>query len=58
VDEGVDTGPILLQERVPVRADDDVDSLAARVLEAEHRILVSAIKRITGFRRLPEAKEE
>jgi phosphoribosylglycinamide formyltransferase-1 len=45
VDEGVDTGPILLQERVPVRADDDVESLAARVLEAEHRILVRAVNR-------------
>jgi phosphoribosylglycinamide formyltransferase-1 len=46
VDEGVDTGPILLQERVPVRADDDADSLAARVLAAEHRILVQAIKQM------------
>jgi phosphoribosylglycinamide formyltransferase-1 len=43
VDEGVDTGPILLQERVPVYADDDADSLAARVLETEHRILVRAV---------------
>jgi phosphoribosylglycinamide formyltransferase-1 len=46
VDEGVDTGPILLQERVPVRADDDADSLAARVLAVEHRILVQAIKQM------------
>jgi phosphoribosylglycinamide formyltransferase-1 len=46
VDEGVDTGPVLLQERVPVYADDDTDSLAARVLEAEHRILVLAVNRL------------
>jgi phosphoribosylglycinamide formyltransferase-1 len=46
VDEGVDTGPILLQERVPVYADDDAGSLAARVLETEHRILVLAVNRL------------
>ena len=46
VDEGVDTGPVILQERVPVRADDDADSLAARVLETEHRILVRAVNRL------------
>jgi phosphoribosylglycinamide formyltransferase-1 len=46
VDEGVDTGPILLQERVPVCAGDDADSLAARVLAAEHRILVQAIRQM------------
>jgi phosphoribosylglycinamide formyltransferase-1 len=46
VDEGVDTGPVILQERVPVCADDDADSLAARVLKAEHRILVRAVNRV------------
>jgi phosphoribosylglycinamide formyltransferase-1 len=46
VDEGVDTGPVILQARVPVRADDDADSLAARVLETEHRILVQAVNRL------------
>jgi phosphoribosylglycinamide formyltransferase-1 len=45
VDEGVDTGPIIVQERVPVCAGDDADSLAARVLETEHRILVRAVNR-------------
>jgi phosphoribosylglycinamide formyltransferase-1 len=52
VDEGVDTGPIILQERVPVRAGDDEDSLAARVLEVEHRILVRAINRLIESNRL------
>jgi phosphoribosylglycinamide formyltransferase-1 len=52
VDEGVDTGPIVLQERVPVYADDDADALAARVLAAEHRILVRAVKQIaTQFKK-------
>jgi len=39
VDEGIDTGPILAQERVPVRADDTAESLHARIKEIEHRLL-------------------
>jgi phosphoribosylglycinamide formyltransferase 1 len=42
VDEGVDTGPIVLQEAVEVRDDDDWDSLEARVHEVEHRLLPAA----------------
>ncbi len=38
VDEGMDTGPILMQAVVPVYPDDDEDSLAARILVEEHRI--------------------
>jgi len=43
VDEGTDTGPILLQETVPVMEDDTVQSLQKRVLKVEHRILVKAV---------------
>ena len=43
VDEGTDTGPILLQETVPVMEDDTVQSLQKRVLQVEHRILVKAV---------------
>ena len=39
VDEEFDRGKIIAQERVPVRPGDTPDSLAARVLEAEHRLL-------------------
>jgi formyltetrahydrofolate-dependent phosphoribosylglycinamide formyltransferase len=39
VDEEFDRGAIIAQERVPVKAGDTPDSLAARVLEAEHRLL-------------------
>ncbi len=38
-----DTGPIIAQAAVPVGGDDDADSLAARVLEAEHRIYPLAL---------------
>lgn len=43
VDEGVDTGPIILQEKVPVRAGDTAELLAARVLNTEHKLLTEAI---------------
>jgi phosphoribosylglycinamide formyltransferase-1 len=39
----VDHGPIIAQAAVPVRNDDDARTLAARVLEAEHRTLVAAV---------------
>jgi formyltetrahydrofolate-dependent phosphoribosylglycinamide formyltransferase len=39
VDAGVDTGPIVLQEPIAIRPDDDWDSLEARVHEVEHRLL-------------------
>ena len=43
VDAGIDTGPILLQAAVGVRDTDSADSLAARILEQEHRIYPQAI---------------
>ena len=43
VDEAYDRGPILAQARVPVREDDTAERLAARVLEAEHRLLPAAV---------------
>jgi phosphoribosylglycinamide formyltransferase-1 len=42
VDEGMDTGPIVLQEAIDVDDDDDWDSLEARVHEVEHRLLPAA----------------
>jgi phosphoribosylglycinamide formyltransferase 1 len=44
VDEGLDSGPIVLQEAVPVAADDTPETLAARILEAEHRIYPRAVR--------------
>lgn len=44
VDDGVDTGPILAQEAVTVRDDDDWDSLETRILEVEHRLLPAAVR--------------
>jgi len=44
VDEGMDSGPIILQEAVPVMDDDTEETLAARVLKVEHKIYPKAIK--------------
>lgn len=44
VDEGYDTGPIVLQEPVQVRQNDTPDKLARRVLELEHRLYPEAIR--------------
>ena len=44
VDEGIDTGEIIIQEKLPVRPADTAESLAARVLEIEHIILPKAIR--------------
>jgi len=44
VDEGIDTGPIILQEAEKVRDDDSEESLHQRLHEIEHRIYPKAIK--------------
>jgi phosphoribosylglycinamide formyltransferase-1 len=50
VDEGVDTGPIIIQAVVPVLDDDTADTLAARILEQEHKIYPEAIRRFAEGR--------
>ena len=42
----LDAGPILAQTQVPVIPGDDADALAARVLEAEHRLLVATVRQL------------
>jgi len=44
LDEGVDTGPVVVQAVVPVYEDDTEDTLAARILKEEHRIYPMAIR--------------
>ena len=52
VDEGVDTGEIILQREVPVEPGDTAETLAARVLKTEHVILAEGIKKV--METLPE----
>ncbi|MGI6119222.1 MAG: phosphoribosylglycinamide formyltransferase [Desulfosporosinus sp.] len=44
VDEGLDSGPIILQEAVPVLPGDTEDTLAERILEVEHRLYPEAVR--------------
>lgn len=44
VDEGCDTGPIVVQAAVPVLEDDTEETLSARILEQEHKLYPQAIK--------------
>ncbi len=44
IDEGVDTGPIIMQAAVPVHEDDTLDTLSVRILKEEHRIFPESIK--------------
>jgi phosphoribosylglycinamide formyltransferase-1 len=67
-DEGVDSGPVIIQAVVPAYDDDTEDTLAARILTEEHRIYPQAIQfyaegrievigrkvRIKGSKRIPE----
>ena len=62
VRDETDTGPIIVQAAVPVLPDDTPDSLAARVLEAEHRAYPLALRlvaegrvRVEGERALVDA---
>ncbi|MCX6137180.1 MAG: formyltransferase family protein [Ignavibacteriales bacterium] len=49
VDEEFDRGKILLQERVAVMNDDTPDTLAARILEVEHKLLPMAVRHIAAL---------
>lgn len=48
VDEGLDSGPIILQEAVPVLPEDTEESLSARILEVEHRLYPQAVNLVAS----------
>ncbi len=56
-DEGVDNGPVLATETVPIRSDDTLESLERRIHEVEHNLLVAVLKKLTteGMNALPSA---
>lgn len=58
VDEGVDTGQIILQRSVPVQTGDTPESLAARVLDVEHEIIVEAVNKVTQRRIEDESTDQ
>jgi phosphoribosylglycinamide formyltransferase 1 len=56
VDEGIDTGPVVLQEAIVVRDDDDQASLEARVHAVEHRLLPAAVRALLAGRLRTEGR--
>ena len=50
VDEGCDTGPIIVQATVPVLHDDTIETLKERILKEEHKIYPEAIQLIATQR--------
>lgn len=46
VDDGMDTGPVILQESVPILSDDTSEILHARIQVLEHRLYPAAIKKV------------
>jgi phosphoribosylglycinamide formyltransferase-1 len=48
VDAGVDTGPVIAAERVPVLDEDTVETLRARVQAVEHRLLPKTLRTLIG----------
>ena len=58
MDEGVDTGEIILQEKVPVLEGDTPDELAARVLKVEHRILAEGLNQIAAKIQVEKMKSD
>ncbi|KAB2953255.1 phosphoribosylglycinamide formyltransferase [Heliorestis acidaminivorans] len=57
VDEGMDTGPIIVQAVVPVEKDDTEETLAARILQEEHRILPEALQLLAQGRLRVEGRK-
>lgn len=48
VDEGIDTGPVVAQERVPILEDDTRETLLERLHAVEHRLLPDAVREWLG----------
>ncbi len=46
-DEGIDDGPVLAQEIVPINPDDSIETLEARIHAVEHRLLVDTLNTLT-----------
>jgi len=49
-DEGVDNGPVLAMEIVPIEKDDSLESLEARVHQTEHQLLVNTLKSVISVK--------
>jgi len=44
IDEGTDTGPIIMQAPVSINSEDDINTLSTKILKEEHRILIESVR--------------
>lgn len=51
VDEGIDTGQIIIQKKIDISGSDSAEDIAGKVLKIEHEILVKAIEKVLGIER-------
>ena len=58
LDEGVDTGPILAQERIPLTPDDTAATLYARVARAHRTLMLDVLPRLEAGTLVPRAQDE
>ncbi len=58
MDEGMDTGPMLLQERVAIKPDDTTGTLAPRLAEVGGRLLVETIAELKAGTLMPKKQDE
>jgi phosphoribosylglycinamide formyltransferase 1 len=57
VDEGIDAGPVVLQESLAVHEGDDWDSLEPRIHEVEHRLLPRAVRALVQDRLVVDGRQ-
>jgi phosphoribosylglycinamide formyltransferase-1 len=48
-DEGIDCGPVICQERVPIYPEDRLEDLEQRIHQVEHRLLIKAIAAVLQY---------
>jgi methionyl-tRNA formyltransferase len=58
MDEGMDTGPILLAERTPIRPGETAGELALRLSEIGARVLIDTLARLDTLTPIPQRREE
>ena len=46
IDEGLDTGPVIRQEHVPIKSDDTLDELETRIHQTEHRLYPQVLNEV------------
>jgi len=51
VDEGVDDGPVITSEEIPIRNDDSIETRTERIHRVEHRLLVDTVTTLLEERR-------